>query len=99
MYPDEFHQPAQYVRIESRSRIVAVIHADQIDGLLSAGQPFEEAHQLHGRFIDNTALPQLTRYAFGPGLIHLIERDERIVMLIGRNARLIKQSVEHLPMI
>ena len=60
--------------------------------MLRAREPFEEAHQLYGRFVDNAAVVKFARDAFRPGFIHLIQPDERIIVFLTRHARLIENA-------
>src|SRR2546426_8492860 len=67
--------------------------------MLRTGEPLEKSHESDRGFANDAALVQFTSNAFGSRLIHFIKRDQSVFVLLQRDASLIENAGQYLPMI
>src|ERR1051325_6457414 len=71
----------------------------RLRGMLKRRHRLEKAQQLIGRFNGDPALGQLLCDAFAPDLVKLVQRDERIRLLLGSDARRFENTRERKAMV
>ena len=99
MRADEFDQPPEHICIVSRAPVAGGSKVNQIKCMLHAGEPFEEPHEFDRSVIDDSPIIQFSRDALWTGLVHFVERNQRVIMFFARDAGLIKNAGQHLAMI
>ena|SRR5438270_10944000 len=99
MAADKLHEATERSPIVSLHTCRLLAFSDELRGVLKRRKVFKEAEQCFPALGGDAAPLKLLRHSFAPDLVQLVERDERVRALVGRNARGFEHAREHLPVV